>query len=242
MSGPQPPEEHQALLVDYVLEQLNPEQTSTVQSLIARDPAAAAEVERLRRVRDLLPYGVAAEPPAGLESAILAAMDAAPPQADRPRPQLTVLPWRPVAAAAAAVLVLALGIDSLRLRHELSTTADLVQLLQQPNTRLFALRGTGATTAASGSIVMDLDRRTALVAIQNLPASAPGQTYHLWAIVDGEPLTCGEFKTDTKGTAVARLEVPPGLYSSVVSQLLVTREAAGSVDKPGKAEVMISVT
>jgi hypothetical protein len=52
-------------------------------------------------------------------------------------------------------------------------------------------------------------------------------------MVDGEKVICGRFKT-TEGKAVEKIPLPPGLYSSVVSSLVVTacgyeKEGAESV-------------
>jgi hypothetical protein len=87
---------------------------------------------------------------------------------------------------------------------------------------------------------MNLDKQDAVLSVQNLPALSGTQTYHLWAVVDGERVICGRFKT-SQGKAVEKIPLPPGLYSSVVSSLVVTAKPVAESPSRVGPEVLISV-
>src|SRR4029077_17148891 len=87
---------------------------------------------------------------------------AAPP----PAPGTTRAPrrivWSQFAAAAAAVLALALGFDSYRVRRDLGIERELTATLREPNVvRSFALAGNGAY----GTVALDLDAKRGAVVL-----------------------------------------------------------------------------
>ena len=227
------PDPAQELLLAAVFDTLDPEERQQLEALLKLRPELTCELGSLERVRDLLAYSAIQAPPTRLEGRVLSAFDRARPAAARR--------WFVAAGVVAAGLVGVLVWDNLRLRGELVTVGDLVTILRHPNSRLFSLRGTGEANEAAGSIVMDLDRREAVVAIENLPMLGGRQVYHLWAVVDGEPRNCGQFKADGKGQVLDRVQVPAGLYNAVVSGLLVTRGSQDAIDRPQGEEVMVSV-
>ncbi len=227
------PDPAQELLLAAVFDTLDAEERRQLETLLQLKPELVCELGNLERVRDLLAYSALQEPPARLEGQVLSAFDQARPAAARR--------WFVAAGVAAAGLIGVLVWDNVRLRGELVTAGDVVTILRQPGSRLFSLRGTGEAGEAAGSIVMDLDRREAIVAIENLPVLGGRQVYHLWALIDGEPKSCGQFKVNSEGRVLDRVQLPAGLYSAVVSGLLVTRGSQGAIDRPEGEEVMVSV-
>ena len=230
----------QELIAGYVLGNLEPEEAEELEQLIVQKPELNDEVERVQASLGLMAYApIPLSPPPQVQSAILNEFQEFQ-SSQEPKTLTRPIPWRWswLLAGAAAVLALGFGLDNYRLRNQ---DASVISMLQQPNTRLFALRGTGTTIRASGGVVMDLDKQDAILSVQNLPALSGTQTYHLWAVVDGEKVICGRFKT-TQGKAVEKIPLPPGLYSSVVSGLVVTAEPIAESSSPVGPEVLISVT
>ena len=229
----------QELIAGYVLGNLEPEEAEELEQLIAHKPELNDEVERVQASLGLMAYApTPVSPPPRLQSAILNEFQEFQ-SSLKPKTLTRPIPWRWswALAGVAAALAFGFGLDSYRLRNQ---DESVIAMLQQPNTRLFALRGTGSAVKASGGIVMDLDKQDAVLSVQNLPALLGTQTYHLWAVVDGEKVICGRFKT-TEGKSVERIPLPPGLYSSVVSSLVVTAEPVAESSSPVGPEVLISV-
>jgi len=225
--------EQNELIVDYVLGELAPEQAQAMERRIAAEPELAREVERLRRVLGLLPYAAAAEPPPHLRGAILrAAAGARAGRRTRVRPA-----WSTLGLAAAAVLVLALGIDGYRVRRDLRLQRTVTAMLQEPNIVLsFPLHGSGAV----GAVKLDLDQKKGAVAIERLPPLPAGQVYRLWALVAGKNVPCGDFGVNPEGKVLAQFAVPADSYTAPIAQLFVTVEPAGAPSGPSGPPVMTS--
>jgi anti-sigma-K factor RskA len=229
----------QELIAGYVLGNLEPTEAEELEQLLAQRPELTDELERVQVSLGLMAYAPQpVSPPSRVQSAILNEFQAFQ-SSKQARPSKRPIPlrWSWALVGVAAALALGFGLDSYRLRNQ---DEGVIAMLQQPNTRLFALRGTGTAVKASGGIVMDLDKQDAVLSVQNLPALSGTQTYHLWAVVDGEKVICGRFKT-TEGKAVEKIPLPPGLYSSVVSSLVVTAEPTAESRSPVGPEVLISV-
>jgi anti-sigma-K factor RskA len=234
MDAPFLEERTQVLIAGYVLGNLEPAEIEELEGLMERHPALLAEIDRQCLAMEAI--GLSAtpvKPPEALRSALVTDLRKWNSQSKVP----FLAPW---AWVAAAVLLFGVGLDSFLLRQRLQPAQEIVTILEQPNSRLFSLRGTGRAADASGSIVMDIDAQTAIVAIRGLPQLEEKKQYHLWAVVDGRKVFCGGFKPNGK-SVLDRVALPSGLYSSVVSQLTVTAEVATATDHPTGQEVMISV-
>jgi anti-sigma-K factor RskA len=234
MDAPFFEERTQVLIAGYVLGNLEPEEMEELERLMDGRPELLAEVDRQCLAMEAI--GLSAtpvKPPEALRSGLFADLR----KWNSPSKVSFLSRW---AWVAAAVVALAVSIDSYLLRQRLQPAQEIVAILEQPNSRLFSLRGTGRTAEASGSIVMDIDAQTAIVAIRGLPQLEEKKQYHLWAVADGHKVFCGGFKPSGQ-SVLDRIRLPSGLYSLVVSQLTVTAEAAASTDHPTGPEVMISV-
>ena len=107
---------------------------------------------------------------------------------------------------AAVVAIVALGAWGLNLQRQLSdaqafdqAVASVVQAASQPGARTVILapgkgqQGSGiAAVNADGSVVM---------AMHDLPASAGGEIYTAWVIVDSRPTSLGDFEVGANGTS-----------------------------------------
>ena len=237
---PTAPEVGVDLAVDYVLGELPPAEAAAFERRMADDPELAREVRRLRATLGLVPFATVTEPPARLRGRVLAAAAErvrAPVRAPATRAPRRIV-WSRFAAAAAAALALAFGLDAYRVRRELSLERELTATLHEPNVvRSFALAGTGG---AYGTVALDLDAKRGAVVLKNLPALPPGDRYRLWAQVGDKSVFCGEFGVDRAGRIVAQFPVPVESYTAPIAKLFLTSESTPRAAAPAGPTVMQS--
>lgn len=234
-------------LVDYVLGELRRDEAEDLERLMREDVGVAAEVRRLRTVLDLLPYTVMTEPPPELRGRVLdAAAERArtraipTPARAAPRPARRVV-WSRFAAAAAAGLALAFGVDAWRTRQELALQREMTVALQEPNVvRSFAMAGTGEARGAIGRVALDLDAKKGAVVLKGMPVLPEGKVYRLWARVADNDVPCGEFRSDPAGAVLAQFVVPVESYTAPIGKLFVTVEPETPSAAPTGPTVMTS--
>jgi len=228
--------------VQYVLGELPAAEARALETRMTTDLELATEVRRLRATLGLLPFATTAEPPPALRAQVLEAAvaqhraAAAPvvmPAAKRPRRVV----WSRFAAAIAATIALAFGIDSYRTRQELKLQEQVASLLLEPNVvRSFDVEGGGAI----GRVALDLDSKRGAVVLRGAKPLPAGQTYRLWAQVAEKAVPCGDFRARPDGTVLAQFSVPVDAYTAPIGKLFVTVEPAGAGDKPTGPVVMQS--
>jgi anti-sigma-K factor RskA len=240
------------LMTRYVLGDLGDDEARAMRRLARERPAVAAELDRLQRTLDLIPYAAVAAPPPDLRARILAAVPAQPsrtvpspidarrPPATAAQPAPRVLTLARVVGSIAALLIVALAWDGQRVRQELALERDVAMTLQQPNVvQQFALHGTGISLAA-GTVVLDLDAKRAAVAIHGLPALPQGQVYRLWARIADASIPCGQFNADANDIVRSQFTIPVDAYTSPVRQLFLNVEPAEQAAQPVGRTVMVS--
>ena len=228
--------------VQYVLGELPAAEARALETRMTSDLELASEVRRLRATLGLLPFATVAEPPPALRAQVLEAAVAqhraaagisAVPAAKRPRRVV----WSQFAAAIAATIALAFGIDSYRTRQELKLQEQVASLLLEPNVvRSFDVEGGGAV----GRVALDLDSKRGAVVLRGAKTLPAGQTYRLWAQVAEKAVPCGDFRARPDGTVLAQFSVPVDAYTAPIGKLFVTVEPAGAGDKPTGPVVMQS--
>ena len=221
--------------VQYVLGELPAAEARALEARLATDAMLAAEVRRLRATLGLLPYAVATEPPPALRTQVLAAAVAQHRARQVRAPRRVV--WSQFAAAIAATLAVAFGIDSYRTHRELAMQQQVAQLLIEPNVvKSFAVAGSGAV----GTVALDLDSKRGAVVLRGATMLPAGQTYRLWAQVADRAVPCGDFHAAADGTVTAQFRVPVDAYTAPIGKLFVTVEPAGPGEQPTGPIVMQS--
>jgi anti-sigma-K factor RskA len=231
-------------MVQYVFGELGRAEAEAFELRMAADAALQSEVRRLRNTLDLLPYASATEPPPELRAAVLRAaqmQETAPRAPIAARPARRIV-WSRFAAATAASIALALGLETYRLHSELELQREVTALLQEPNVvRSFTLAATGSTGRAFGSVILDLDAKKGAVVLRRLPALPADQVYRLWARVGDANVPCGDFVAGSDGTVRAPFPVPVESYTAPIAGLFVTVEPQTGGDRPTGPTVMESV-
>jgi anti-sigma-K factor RskA len=223
--------------VQYVLGELPAPEARALERRMTSDARLTAEVRRLRATLGLLPYGVAADPPPDLRGKVLKAAEAQHrARTPRPSPPRRVV-WSQFAAAIAATLAIAFGIDSYRTRQQLALEQQVAHLLLEPNVvKKFEVAGGGAI----GTVALDLDAKRGAVVLRGAGPLPEDKTYRLWAQVGDRPVPCGDFRARPDGTVLAQFRVPVEAYTDPIGKLFVTVEPAGAGEKPTGPVVMQS--
>jgi anti-sigma-K factor RskA len=243
------------LLAGYVLGDLTPEEVVEVDRLLASRPELLEEVNSLQETMALIPFALPEASPSPtlrpqlLEQAqqqvqqeIVGAAISTPQQ-----PRRIWLPnntWLAILGGGVmTAIAIGLGFDSWQVRQELASTRsdlaryrDAVALLRQPNSRLLALKGMGATPTASGSITIAPSSQTATIAIQNLVPLPKGKVYRLWAVVNGQKVDCAEFTPDSQGKVL--LQIPLDRFSTSMGTVAITIEPNQRTHEPTGEMVM----
>jgi anti-sigma-K factor RskA len=238
MSRPADPDATEALAVEYVLGELSDVERVAFERRLAAEPALAAEVRRLRATLDLLPLAAVTPPPAELRARVLAAAEVRARRTAPPARLPRRVVWSRFAAAAAAVLALAFGVDAWNTRRRFALERELTATLHEPNVvRTFRLAG---ARGAYGSVALDLDAKKGAVVLKGMPALPAGQVYRLWARVLDANVPCGDFRSAPDGTLVAQFAVPVESYKGPVAKMFVTVEPAGAGESPTGQRVLES--
>jgi len=144
----------------------------------------------------------------------------------REKPAFAWLPWL---VAAAALLVLAVFINTNRNLREQVANRDT---LMSPSTRVVNLAGQGATVQARARIYWNEAGRKWTVFIENLPSVSDDRSYQLWFVppTGTNPVSAKVFNTTTDGSAEFEIAVP--LEVTTLMAAAVTVEPAGGSPQP----------
>jgi anti-sigma-K factor RskA len=253
MNGSMTSEHLQILIAGYVLGNLDADEAAEFEQIMMHDPAIAEEVSQLQLVLEES-FGVSdISPPAHLRSAILSTDPLPQPSAvpDSPAvsnyPPRRSLPWNRMIHAAAAVIIVALGISNYQLWRSLQTSQSETQ---RSATVVYALQSTSENNAASATVTIDPDRLEAVLTVQNLPPLPPGKVYVLWTVVrtdapvtrDAKSAILTEvFNVNDQGSISQVIGVPEVFRAAgLVSNMAVTIEDATAPEKHQGKPVMIA--
>jgi anti-sigma-K factor RskA len=138
---------------------------------------------------------------------------------------------RPVLAAVAAVLIIALGAGNIYF-----LIRPFQSQAQAPGLVTVVLTGTGETPQAYGTIVIDRDDNRGVLAVRGLTPLAASRAYQLWIIKEGERRSGGVFNVSADGYGSLQVTVPAGFTG--FTGFGISIEPAGGSASPTGARVM----
>ena len=94
-----------------------------------------------------------------------------------------------------------------------------------------------AAPRARASAFLDSQNGRLFLYVENLDPLPPGQTYQIWLIVDGTPVSAGIFDVQPDGSARLNGEPLPGFEGTVT--VAVTVEPEGGVPQPTGPMVLL---
>ncbi|MBW4655080.1 MAG: anti-sigma factor [Kaiparowitsia implicata GSE-PSE-MK54-09C] len=236
-----PSEYLQDLIVGYVLNNLNLAEAAELEQLMAEDPAIAQhitqEIAQLQRTLDTIYPNPIMPPPEHLRDRILSAhaQPATQPASTR-KPTATPRhrTWQTPLGLTAAALILALGLNNIRLWRTVQT---LQAQQQQFETLTYALQSIDGTQPATAIITINPNTLDASVSVANLPPLPPDQVYAIWTLPQSDfPATVdqrgailtGTFTVDASGNIVSEDVLVPSLFreSDLVDRVTISIEDA----------------
>lgn len=227
------------LLAAYALDAVDDSERSSVEQLVADDPAARRELDEYREV--VATFTSDERPPAALRDQVLAQVAA---QSVRPpaQPPHHAAPSTPVrtshrrgrplrrrlaalGAAAAVVVAVAvpttIAIQSVSSQRELEAQADTIaQMLADPDARILT-----ADMDGGGEVSALVSSGHVMLSASGMADPGQDQDYQLWAI-DGDVIRSAGLIRPTGGSASALIAAAPG------TTLAVTLEPAGGSAQP----------
>ena len=184
------------LLAGYALEALTAEEAAQLEAHLRQCAAHQRAVAELRRTATRLALAVDDQEPAArlrqqVADAVRAASQTAPASAVSPdvrlplrkpsRPSLwTRWNLRPGQLAAAAAIIIALGVGTL-----------FGTRIAAPQQQTWSFAGNQLAPGAQATLVYDRERHRAVLAVTGLPALGPGQIYEVWLIQSNAPVDAG---------------------------------------------------
>lgn len=260
MNGSQSPLDDDATIEAYVLGTLSPEEAADFEARLATTPELRQRVEEAKVVPWLLAGSVPQiSPSADLRARILAAAaaegaastPAPPPQpitalpGRRPGRSPRLAPWKRWLTAAALLLALGLGTWNVQQQQQLARQGALIarqqaELAQQEAAlqtlggaeRFWTMRGVPERApAATSTLALNSAAKQTVLIVRGFPPPPPGETYQVWVILNGQPVSVGSF-TPSGPESEHTLVIPSDLTG--VTQAAITIEPApGSLGPTG---------
>lgn len=248
---------HDLLVQQLLGEPLSPADRAQLDAALSSDAALRAEAAELEQTLAQLAASVQSTPPPGLRARVLASVPAPEPARAPTVAAADAAAARPMAARAgrarwpyalaASVTVLAIATGSFfaaenrQLRQDMAQQAAAARMLLEPNVVMsFAMRGVGPAERAAGVVLLDLDAKRASISVRELPTLPDGQSYFLWAELEGAKVPCGQFRTLADGTLLTQFPIPVDSYVSPILRLVMTVETGAAPGTPVGPEVMAS--
>jgi anti-sigma-K factor RskA len=150
------------------------------------------------------------------------------------------------------IWVIVLNIQVARLQNEVSSLnerlvaqsesidqiiANLPQT-DQADVITVSLKGTQVQPQAQGQLIVDPDSQSAVLVISGLPKLEPGNTYQVWLINGGAPISAGLLAVDENGQGVFIVNSEEAIGS--FNSLGISVEPEGGSEQPTGDIVVLS--
>jgi anti-sigma-K factor RskA len=220
------------LATPYALNAMPDTERAAIDRQVAAAPSAVAEAFRdeVRAVRETMAVvsaATAADPPARLRTAVLAA--AQPDTRRQSRLRTAVL-----AAAAAIVVGLAAFGAGIALRPP-PTPTMAEQIMAAPDVRTVS----GQLAGGTATVVFSRNMNAGVLVMNNVPPPTQGTVYQMWLVGDKGPLSAGTM--NTAAVAPSTTHMLPNLENSSVLAFTV-EPGNGSPQPTGKIFAKLSLT
>ena len=256
------------LLPFYALEALTDEERELVESYLAEHPEAREQLNDLHSGAAALPYGIKPiEPPPQVKESLMARVNAdaqarfpstaRTPVQSQPSPRTgwfqNLFPVFSLGAAAIAIVwavVLSLQVSGLQreiasLHETLAKQSNSIEqiianLPKSPpsNVITISLKGTNAQPHAHGQLIADPKEQSAVLIVAGLPKLQPNQTYQVWLIAGGKPVSAGLLTVDENGQGVVIITSEDSINS--FQSLGISVEPEGGSPQPTGDIVVLS--
>ena len=248
-------DEYQELAALYALGALDTPDRESFEAHLAAGCAACQEsLREARGVSDELALSVdPVDPPARVRERLFSKVQSdADISANPSVPKAnTYVYWAALATAASLVVATGLWIQTrslareldnetsnrLRLEEELAGVTEIFDALSSPRNRAVSLDAQPAAPGARASAFLDSQNGRLFLYVENLDPLPAGQTYQIWLIVDGTPVSAGIFDVQADGSARLDGEPLPGFEGTVT--VAITVEPAGGVAQPTGPMVLL---
>ncbi|MBW4698660.1 MAG: anti-sigma factor [Aphanocapsa lilacina HA4352-LM1] len=204
MATDSPPPTPEQRMADYLLGGMSRQERRDFERWLTAHPQWQAAFAEFCEVLSELPdaFEAPAKLPPHLRANIL--------QSSRQRPLpaglgRTILAWQ-AAGGTALLLVALLGGHNYHLAKQLEQvqlefkrSQQELALVRRPDSRVVALKPTGAGLKAVGFLLVNAASNAALLRLSGLPRAAAGKVYVLWAVVGREHFACGRFLSADDG-------------------------------------------
>jgi hypothetical protein len=249
----------QELIAGYVLYDLSPEESATLQRLMAQDATIAPAIERLQTLLESAYTSDAVPPPDRLRATLLNAHRAwsppAPPEATARLPAVPLSPadtplrrrWRGWSAVAAAIII-GLGVSNVVLWRSLQTARNPLGAEDALIVTLTPIEGN--PTPASATVTIDAERLQATVDVGQLPPLEAGQVYAFWTVLQPDaPFTTDDkdailtevVTADDLGRTAVQIPLPPVYRDREwIRAIAVTIEAAAAPQRHVSSPILFT--
>jgi anti-sigma-K factor RskA len=223
----------------YVLNALPPDEEREFKAYLEERPHLQSEIEEIAAVAHLLAFAPPEhDPPEELRQVLMQRVRSEAGIADtshesgRGRAGLQrlgeIFTLRRLATGAAAAVISGLLIFNVLLQSEL-------QELREYQLNSYALQGSGEAGEAEGRLV-GMSDEDAMLIVADLPELPEDQTYEIWAIKDGDPVSCGIFKPEN-GSSMSVAQLEESLEGAEL--VAITVEPAGGSPQP-TSDILLS--
>ncbi|MGB6512759.1 MAG: anti-sigma factor, partial [Mycobacterium sp.] len=220
------------LATPYALNAIPDTERVAIERQLAAAPSAVAEAFRdeVRAVRETMAVvsaATAADPPARLRTAVLAA--AQPDTARHSR-------WRTAVLAAAAAIVVGLAAFGAGIALRPPPTPTMAeQIMAAPDVRTVS----GQLAGGTATVVFSRDMNAGVLVMNNVPPPTQGTVYQMWLVGDKGPLSAGTM--NTAAVTPSTTHMLPNLENSSVLAFTV-EPGNGSPQPTGKIFAKLSLT